>query len=314
MKKLSVPGVILLLLLAGLGGCSKDSPTDTSVTDQQYFQEVASGNDAATQDLATTDMEALDETSALNALLVLHKGVSFAPVTPLRWGRKIESVTRTVTRSAINPGDTMATANVKITFTGKFIIQALAGTDTVVIQKPYTETLERNLRFEKIRNTQNPRLNWRLAAISVANGGTATTGISITSVQVITPKDTFTVVDPNNYYMEIDRWWRHPMPVLHNVPVTLRVTVQSASADQDLVTLHYLPGVFGLHHTPLTMTSETPVSGGYQRVFEKSWTLNGYARKFAHIMLSATTKASLYDDAVSNFSSAVWGIPYKPAE
>jgi hypothetical protein len=62
------------------------------------------------------------------------------------------------------------------------------------------------------------------------------------------------------------------------------------------------------------MKSETQVSGGYERVFEKSWTVSGSVRKFAHLMVSATTKASLYDNTVSNFSSAVWGIPYKPAE
>ena len=104
------------------------------------------------------------------------------------------------------------------------------------------------------------------------------------------------------------------MPVLNNVPVTVRVTVLSAKADSDIVTLHYLPGTFGLHHVPFLLKSTTQSGSNFIRVYEKSWTISGSVRKYAHFMVSATTRESLLDNATDNFSSVVWGIPYKPAE
>ena len=312
MRHRSMPLVFLpMLALAFFGGCSKDDSTGATESEEAFFTSIGIGSENDSRDLFVTDVEALDEFQQLKALIPGLKKVATSPVTPIRWGRRIDSVTRRLVRPITKLGDTIAIATIRTTFDGRFIVQAISGIDTIVIQKPYTETVERSLRFERIAQTRYPRLNWRFDAVSVLSGGTVNPTLSISKVEVALPNETFTVTDPGAYFMQITRRWLRGMPVLNNVQVTLKVTVVSSKADAELVTLHHLPGAFGLHHTPFTMTSETPSGNGYERVFEKTWTISGSARKFANLMVSATSRESLYDNTATNFSSVIWGIPYK---
>lgn len=297
----------MLLLLAGC----KDSIDEPVGTDEDYFSSVVTGQEDTLSDFAGSEVEALDEGAVLRSLIPGLAKSGAAPVTPLRYGRIIDSVRRSLTRPITRFGDTIAIANVHVTINGRYIVQALSGVDTVVIRKPYTEVLECNFRFERIASTRYPRRNWRLDAVSVIGGGTTNAAAVITELRVTTPNTTFIVTDPGNYYLQLTRWWLRLLPVLNNVPVTMQVTVQSTKADEDLVTLHYLPGTFGLHHTPFAKISEAQNGGTYTRVYEKSWTVSGSIRRYAHLMVSATTRESLYDDATGNFSSTTWGIPYK---
>jgi len=310
-----LPFAAMLLAIVVFTNCTKESPTEPITSDAAYFTSVVTGNDATTTDLIVSDYQALDESAQLLALKIkITKELVSSGITPLHWGRVISSASRTITKPAVTQADTIAIVAAKVTFSGNFIIQGLSGADTVVIKKPFTESIDRNLKFLRVARTRFPRLNWALDAISVAAGGTDNAAISITKVEVVAPNNTFTVTDPLNYYMQIDRWWMRHIPVLQNVSITLRVTVQSAQADTDLVTLHYAPGTFGLHNAPFTMTTETNNGGTFTRVYEKTWTVTGSVKKFAHLMISATTKASLYNDDTSNFNSVVWGIPYKTSQ
>ncbi len=305
------PVMFALSILSLVSGCSKDNSTEPVGSEEELFAAFAAGQDDATRDLFLTDVEALDETTALKALLPNLQKAGLAPITPLRWGRRIDSVSRALSRPITMLGDTMAIAHVTATINGRFIIQAFDGQDTVVIQKPYTETLVRNLRFERVARTRYARLNWRLDAVSVINGGTASPAANITKVEVVGPNNTLVVTDPDNYFLELERRWVRQLPVFNNVPVTIKVTVESSKPDAEIVALHHLPGTFGLHHTPFTMSSETQNAATWTRVYEKSWTISGSIRKFAHLMVSATTRESLHDNGTGNFSSTVWGIPYK---
>jgi hypothetical protein len=310
-----LPLLAVIVALSIVGGCSKESPTETITSDDQYFESIIQGNDAASKDLFVSDEEALNETGQLSALVgVLNKASTVGAVTPLRWGRVIRSVSRQIIRPVTKVGDTTVIAETRVTFTGLFVIQAISGVDTVVIKKPFTEVIHRSVKFQRVAYTRYPRLNWRLDAVAVANGSTASPALAITQVEVIAPNRTLTVTDPDNYYMEIERWWVRNIPVFQNVPVTLRVTVQSGIADSEFVALHYAPGDFGLHHAPFLLKSQTVNNGVYTRVYERSWTISGSIRKYAHIMVSATTRESLLTDVTTNFSSAVWGIPYKTSQ
>ena len=314
MNRAFLLAALVAVSLGAFSGCSKDNTTEATQTEEEFITQVSTGQETASADLFSSDKDALDEGAQLKAAIKGLKKEGLAPITPLRYGRIIDNVTRSVTRPITKQGDTLVIANVKAVFTGRFVIQALSGVDTVLVEKPYVETVERNVRFVRVANTRHPRLNWKLDGVSVLHGGTATQGIAITSLEVVTPTQTFTVTDPDAYWMQIDRSWIRRMPVLNNVPVTLRLTVESAKSDSDIVTLHYQPGTFGLHHAPFLLSSETQNGGTYTRVYEKSWTISGSARKYAHFMVSATTRESLLDNGTGNFSSVVWGIPYKPAE
>ncbi len=59
--------------------------------------------------------------------------------------------------------------------------------DLNVYEKPFTTTITRNLIFVKVNNTDNPRDNWKLSAISLPVGGTPTENIAIESLTIFLP-------------------------------------------------------------------------------------------------------------------------------
>ena len=317
MRRTAITTICLFALLSAaivINGCSKESATEPISSDDAYFESVIKGNDAATQDLFASDEEALNESDQLGSIAGGLKKSTLGSVVPIRWGRVIQSVNRQIVRPVTKLGDTLAIVETRVTFTGNFLIQGLSGVDTVVIRKPFTEVIDRNVKFRRVANTRYPRLNWRLDAVAVANGSTANPALAITEMEVIAPNRTLTVTDPDDYYMEIEPRWFRNLPVFQNVPVTMRVTVQSSLPDSEFVTLHYVPSAFGLHRSPFLLKSQSVSGGVYTRVYEKSWTISGSIRKYAHLMVSATTRESLLTDVTTNFSSAVWGIPYKTSQ
>jgi hypothetical protein len=61
------------------------------------------------------------------------------------------------------------------------------------------------------------------------------------------------------------------------------------------------------------MTSNTPSGSGWDRTYEKTFTVYGahnFGRKF-NAFISASTHKSLYDDSPSEFASDLVGIPYR---
>jgi hypothetical protein len=242
-----------------------------------------------------------------------------APITPLRWGRFISGVTRTVT-TTILPGDTMAVAHVEKTITGTFRIKGTEGNIDTVISKPFTDVAVRNLLMRKVNFLDTAV--WRPAGTSLVDGQTtpppADNKITITQVQVFTPTDTVTITDPTTYYLRY-RWLpfhdgeRRDCPEFRGGDkVIVQVTVVSASADTDLVALRYGFG-FALaigRRQHMTLMSQTNNGDGtYTRLYQTTW-YSHFFTGFFNVGVDAVTRGTLYDDSLP-YSASWWGIPYR---
>ena len=177
-RSLTILWMASLLISLALVGCKKDEVTGTSSEDQapagvganeqsamKYYalNDEFVNNDVATftdNTIAPTDY---DET--------LHK--TDVAITPLKWGRFVTSVTRTVT-VATQPGDTIAIARVDRVINGVLKIRALSGTgDTSTITKSFQDTSAKYVVFKRVaRLATRYWLNWKPIATSLVSGGT----------------------------------------------------------------------------------------------------------------------------------------------
>lgn len=301
-------------------GCNKDNGSNPDngtpppgVTNEQTAMVYFANNDEfVNNDEQTIDDEAIEPTDYGTF------GKIDAAITPLRWGRFITRVARTVT-DTIMPGDSIAFVHVHKVITGILKIQGINGSgDTVLIQKPFTDNSDRNIIFKRVE--RNPRrfwLNWLPVASSLVDGGTPSGQIDITQLQFITANDTITVTDPLHFFLRY-RWQRlFVRDALKDVPevvggasVTVRATVLSTSADTDLVALRF--GVDPFHKKRMRMQciSQVPNGSNFERVFERTFPMHVYRGSF-HAAIDAATRATLFDDDPANYAVSWWGIPYR---
>jgi len=339
------------MLPAVFTGCSNDSPIEPSSTDEQFFQRVVAGEDGESRELITSDVEALNESADFNMMGgKFGKKVSVSGIiNPVKFGRRIMHVERSIIRPATMDGDSVAIVQTKSVISGEFVIKAKSDSGSFTIRKPFTETLYRNLRFERVWDDDwddddhhdgnhhdgdddddddgedDGAFRWRLVSASIVNGGTENPSPVIASVELITAVDTFIVTDPDQYFMAMRHgwnlkhsWkhgWKHWMPKLKDVPITIRVTLAGASADTAVVALHHLESDKGLRKQMFTLVSETESGGVFTRVYERTWFSRlKFKKKYSHLVVSALSRASVYDDDPALYSSSIWGIPYLPNE
>lgn len=241
-----------------------------------------------------------------------------AEIIPLRWGRFITSVTRTVTVT-IEPGDTIAIAHVHKIINGVLKIRAInTNGDTILVEKPFSDESDRNVVFRRV--LRGPRFwrNWIPVATSLVAGGTPNGDISITQLQFITRRDTLTITDPLNFYLRY-RWLRSlygnrdlfhrdrdVVELNSRDSVTVRVTLTSTSPDTDLVALRFGFNSFFKSRAKMFLVSQN----GNVKVYERTFYVHPRPGHF-HAAVEAATKATLFDDNPSAYSVSWWGVPYR---
>ncbi len=240
-----------------------------------------------------------------------------ANITPLWWGRFITSVVRTA-RDTVYSGDTMAVVHVHKETSGLFRIRARNGAgDTVTIEKPFVDNSDRKVLFKRVaRNAARYWLNWLPVASSLVKGGTSDEKITITEIKLKGPSDSVTIADPLAYFLRY-RWLRwynrgeRPVPELRGGdPVTIRVTLESASPDTDVVTLRVGASQFHRKRIRMQFVSEQALPNGkYQRQYEYSWFVHFHTGYF-HAAVDAITNETLCDDA-GPYAMSWWGVPYR---
>jgi hypothetical protein len=314
-----------LLLAAGVfvGGCKNANGPDEDIAPGGVTNEEQAMKYYATVDEFVANDEVTFADAAVQPFDYGSFGKIDASVTPIRWGRFISSVTRTVT-TTVQPGDTVAVSVVEKTITGTLKIRAITTSgDTITIDKPFTDKSTRNVIFKRIdRNVKKFWKNWVPVASSLVKGGTAepNNSVNITKMVLYLPGDTITVDDPLNYFLrykwqKIFKGGRKDLPELTGgQSVKLEVTVVSASADTDLVALRF--GFDKTHQRRVRLVLASEVNNGdgtYTRVFEVSRTapvfMHFHVGAF-HLGVEAATRATLYDDAAP-YSVSWWGIPYR---
>jgi hypothetical protein len=300
----------LLLIISAVififAGC-KNSPTEPSTTepttDKDAMLKIADDDSA----LASFDTN-YNEDDAMSFL-----GKISTTIYPLKVGVRVHILNRTMSTDII--GDT-AYAELTKTYEGVLLISASydsagSAADTV-ISKPFTSTITRKLIFVKIANTEFPLRNWRIAAISLPEGGTDHPNINIEKVTVFLPgNDTLMITSPNDYFLARGwGWWKRLPFILRNQPVKVQVQLFSAYDDDDFVTLTYGADFRGLHRAKkrFELVSSAPVAGGYEKVFEQTFNSNQFPGYY-HAIINAFPRQVIYDDSLP-VENNMWGIPY----
>lgn len=308
-------GLLAVLVMS----CSQNTSVGPTQLDRDYFQSVVAGGQGRTAGLATSDVAAFNDgdqfatvAQAPPSVAPQIQSVASDSFVPRRWGVRVTSVSRTVSRVS-NQGDSIAIVEAKISFTGTLVILGTLNGAPDTVRKPFTYDLHRLFRFVRVRHTDNPWFNWRLDGVSILNGGTAGAKIAITQMQIVDLfGDTLTVTDPDAYFLHLrhNGWkWHVPFWGFDDV-VTLNVTVSSPSADTDLVTVHHELKGLGLHRKPLTLVSQTTGGAGFVRVYTIDLTIPHHDKMWSHLVVSATTRATLYSPDPAQLQSVLWGVPY----
>jgi hypothetical protein len=321
-----------LLLLASLfiltaliaGGCKNSTGPDEETAPVGVTNEEQAMTYFARSDAFVTNDELTFADQAIQPFDYGTFGKVDAAITPVRWGRFITSVTRTIT-TTVQPGDTLALSKIEKTIVGTLKIRGITSTgDTVTIEKPFTNQSTRNVVFKRVDSSRvRFWLNWVPVATSLVDGGTSAPNntVDITRLVVyLASNDTVTVTDPTNYYLRY-RWLKLFRGGRLDVPelaggesVKLAVTVVSASVDTDIVALRF--GFDNGHQkrAKLVLTSQVDNGNGtFTRVFEISRTtpvFMHFHRGWFHLGVEAMTRATLYDDSAP-YSVSWWGLPYR---
>ncbi|MCU0342248.1 MAG: hypothetical protein MUF28_00320 [Ignavibacterium sp.] len=308
LKKNFLP-MLLLMLVSFFVGCQDEMTVQT------------------TEDI-TTDQQALEKLVDEDSLLI-----SFEPnynedgemdilqktstdIYPFRVSHKMRLVNRTV--SVNFEGDT-AYGMVTKTFEGVLYIKGSYDPDATnpdtLITKPFTSVVIRNVIFVRIANTEFPRRNWKIAAVSLPEGGTQSPNIDLIKFSAFLPNgDTLVINSPNDYYLvrNWNYWWRwHHVPVIERgEEVLLRVELISAYADTDFVTLTFGANRYGMHRSKkkFELISSNQNGNLYEKVYEQTFLTHQFPG-FYHAIINAMPKQVVFDDAVP-VEMESWGIPY----
>jgi len=311
----------LMAAFAFVTGC-KNSPTGPSAN--------TSSDATAMQNIAENDSSVTAFDANYNeSQAISYMGKTSAAITPIKVWQTVRVVNKNFTYNVV--GDS-SYATFTRNFEGVLYISAvsnLSDKDTV-ISKPFTSSITLNLIFVRVGKSNNPTFNWRLAAFSLPEGGTASSNISITNITALLASgDTLSVSSPNDYY--IDRnvgekveahgmggmrgfggmgWWRGIPMIGKNSPVTVEVTVFSAYADTDFVTITHGGGFSGLQPEKLrlTLVSSTQSGSGFIKVYQGTYITHNWAG-FHHAVVNAFPKQVIFDDS-SAVEISTWGIPY----
>ncbi len=305
-----IAGLFVISFLAFFIGCQESvtDPVDTEpTTDQEALQKIADEDSSLTS---------FDEAFNEDDLMSFGLGKIQAGIYPLKVGHRVHIVSRNLNIDV--QGDT-AYGTLTKNFEGVLLIAASydsgATTPDTIIQKPFMAVVTRNLIFVKVAHTNRPFRDWRLAAVSLPEGGVLSENIDIKKLTIFLPNgDTLEINSPNDYYLSRhDGWfgWMRDIPILpRHDSVKVRVELFSTYEDEDFVTITFGRNKFGGDRLKrrFEFISSAPVAGGYEKVFEQTFRTNGFPG-FFHAVINAFPKQVIFDDSTP-VESSMWGIPY----
>lgn len=310
MKRTFIHPIILFSMILLMIGCK-----ETTTTEPQ--------SNEPTTDRAALELLAIEDSSIIsfdtnfddNGAVILGK--TAGDIYPLKVGRRILSITRNFD---VNIQGDSAMGTLTINVEGLLIIAAsytpITPGDTTqvdtIISKPFSTAISRNLIFKKIANTPRPKLNWRLAAISLTEGGTASSNIQITELKAFLPSgDTLIINSPNDYYLRRGiGWWKQIPLVGKNQEITIEVRMFSTYSDTDFVTLTYgaLPKGFQRAKKKFDLISQFQTTSGYEKLYRQSFVTHQMAGHF-HALIDAMPRHVVFDNQTQvEFKN--WGLPY----
>ncbi len=303
---------VSILLLVGCNNSPTGPQASLSTANQAMLKVIES--DSAVASFTPN----YNEESAMSII-----GKTTTAIYPVRVGQKMRLVSKNFTYTMV--GDT-AFGTYTATFEGVLYVAASYDSSTrtqdTVIQKPFTTVITRKVVLLKLNNNNYDSTNfdWRVLAISLPDGGTLNSNIMITKLTMFMPDGSAVIInDPNDYYlmrgqmqgrMHAHMGWGNMPGFIRNQKVTIQVTVSSAYADTDFVTLTYGADMNGMHREKLkfNLVSSTPSGSGYVKVYERSFVTRSFPG-FSTAVINAFPRQVVYDDSTP-VESDTWGVPY----
>lgn len=311
---------VFLIFLLNITGCNKNDVTSSnSVSEDDYLKnEAIQSTDGSNNDdnelLGNQITDFTDDGAVFNNSnepLTGYDSLKF-------YGRRVTGVTVTTTFTVDT--DTLKMLNVKRTITGNFIIKGYIGGTIDSVSKPYTEVQNRTASFKRVARTEVHRRNWRLYQVSAVDGQTTSpeqgkSNIVMNKIEIYKNDALLLTLNGPDFTTNVftTRYFGGGMiDIGRNATVKVKIYLSSNQSDTDLVAFHWARNSFGYHRIPFTMTSQTVNGNGYDRIYEKTFTIYGLHRfGIFNAYLSANTRKSLWDNNVNVFSSTYMGMPYR---
>jgi hypothetical protein len=306
--------IAVLVILSGLFivGCNKET-TAPEITDTDFLTQAVISSDSLADFLDSEDISLNDgdvKDFDYNDYSTLKTS---AVIKPLRWGRKIENITKVVN---VEFFDSIAIATVYKTITGKFIVKGIdTNGDTIKVEKPFTVNTERKIRFRKIANYADPRKNWIPVAMTLVEGKTTNATFGISQLEVFSTFDTVTVTNPLTYWFRMTPWRGGIAIHKPGDSVRVRLTLTSPEDSAEYAVIRH--SAFNKFNNKrirsrMTLVSQTGSPGAYTRVYEKKFIAHlpmGYAYGRFHALVDVMSYNSINDDTAP-FMNMFWGAPY----
>ena len=326
MRTMKYVAVILTVgIMLAYVGCKNNSIVDPGsgpTTDKQAITQMVQSDSLG--EISSSDEDEMGDQGLFADDDSFDK--TLVSINPLRWGRQITGIVRDVNVEVI--GDSVATATIIKTISGNLIVAA-AYTDTAhiadtIISKPFTEKVERKVKFRRVARTYYYERNWIPVAITLVEGDSKPESnnlFTISSIEYTFPWGRDTVSDPLATWLRFARL-NNGVPVLKaGDSVDVRLTLTSTDPDTECAVLRYKAlvakpwtsyPVLRTRRVHMQLASSTAVGGSFERVYNGRF----YAALGAFMtigrfnaVVDVLSHGTLYDDG-KPYSNRYWGLPY----
>ena len=217
--------------------------------------------------------------------------------------------------------DTTATAYIYTKIKGIFVVhKAEMDSDSVSVsryEKPMTHEVERVVHLKKVRDTEHPRLNWKIEDISMRNGASPDATVEIVEIDVLpSDQDSVVITDPLSYFMNGTNMFLFP----RFTEVKVRVVVKNTSANPmiypqgseatEMVRLHYGRNRLGnFARKPFVWVGKDDLGNN---VYEGTWTVKQVPGMRHHAVIDVVDNGTVLssDNDAYPYNSNTWSTPY----
>ncbi|MEE9429627.1 MAG: hypothetical protein V3V16_01225 [Melioribacteraceae bacterium] len=310
-KQLTSLLIAAIFILFTTIACNEENsltlPEGEITTDQQALEKIVETDEA---------IESFEPNYNEDEAMEFVLGKTATEIFPVRIGQKMRMIDKNL--SVVFEGDS-AYGTLTKTFKGiLFIVASLDSLsrdslDLNVYEKEFTTTVTRKILFVKIDNSDRPLRNWKIAAVSLAEGGTLTDNIAIKNMTIFLPNgESIYIEEPNEYFLSRGPGLKRDIPILSKFEtVNVQVELQSLYADADFVTLTYgaIKGKrFKRAKKRFELKRENFDGTFYNRLYEAEYKIHDI-RGFRHAIVNAYPY-QVFKDSDAPVESNSWGIPY----
>ncbi|MFA3782455.1 hypothetical protein ABRY23_05250 [Melioribacteraceae bacterium 4301-Me] len=346
----SIVLMLFVLIVFSASGCKNEDSVvaPNGNTNLQQALEKITNNDQSVQSFEDN----YNEEQAMS----LAKTQLAKELYPIKIGQRMELANRQLT---IDYGDSTAVGTLTSTYNGKLFILAAFNSSTTtrsgyplpdtLVTKSFTTIITRKIQYVKVDNTGDNLIDWKISAISLPQGGTENSGVTIKTLTLINPDGSVLVIDsPNNFFFDkgprsennnysggnnsnngqsgnmmgqnghmgngnnqFGLSHRVMFPIFGmNQPVKVQVELESAYADTDLVTITHGAMLGGLGREKAKLNLISETNnGGTYTRVFEGKWFTNMHGGYMHAVLNALPHKSVYDSDAS-VEENTWGVPY----